>query len=120
MNRFLEMEIFATVADAGSVSGAAERLNMAKSAVSKRLSDLEARLGVSLMTRSTRRLSLTDEGVEFYEHCISIFAAVNNAEEGVAEANAELSGPMYCGTTVLRSAAFISPSHRVHAAPSGC
>ena len=94
MNRFLEMEIFATVADAGSVSGAAERLNMAKSAVSKRLSDLEARLGVSLMTRSTRRLSLTDEGVEFYERCISIFAAVNNAEEGVAEANAELSGPI--------------------------
>lgn len=94
MNRFLEMEIFATVADAGSVSGAAERLNMAKSAVSKRLSDLEGRLGVSLMTRSTRRLSLTDEGVEFYERCISIFAAVNNAEEGVAEANAELSGPI--------------------------
>ena len=94
MNRFLEMEIFVTVADSGSISGAAERLNMAKSAVSKRLSDLEVRLGVSLMTRSTRRLSLTQEGVEFYERCISIFSAVNDAEEGVAEANAELSGPI--------------------------
>ena len=92
MNRFLEMEVFVTIADAGSISGAAERLNTAKSAVSKRLSDLEARLGVSLMTRSTRRLSLTDEGVEFYERCISIFSAVNDAEEGVAEANAKLSG----------------------------
>lgn len=44
MNRLLEMEIFATVADAGSISGAAERLDMAKSAVSKRLADLETRL----------------------------------------------------------------------------
>jgi DNA-binding transcriptional LysR family regulator len=55
MNRLLEMEIFATVADTGSISGAAERLDMAKSAVSKRLADLETRLGVSRMTRTTRR-----------------------------------------------------------------
>ena len=66
MNRLLEMEIFATVADAGSISGAAERLDMAKSAVSKRLADLETRLGVRLMTRTTRHLSLTDAGAEFY------------------------------------------------------
>ncbi len=65
MNRLLEMEIFATVADAGSISGAAERLDMAKSAVSKRLADLEIRLGVSLMTRTTRRLSLTDAGAGY-------------------------------------------------------
>ena len=92
MNRLLEMEIFATVADAGSISGAADRLDMAKSAVSKRLSDLEARLGVSLMTRSTRRLSLTDAGTEFYEQCVRILADVDAAEEGVADASTELSG----------------------------
>jgi len=92
MNRFLEMEIFVTVADAGSISGAAERLDMAKSAVSKRLSDLETRLSVSLMTRSTRRLSLTDAGVEFYERCTGILVEVDAAEECVAEANTELSG----------------------------
>lgn len=94
MNRLLEMEIFATVADTGSISGAAERLDMAKSAVSKRLSDLESRLGVSLMTRSTRRLSLTDAGVEFYRRCTDILAEVGAAEESVAGSHTELSGPI--------------------------
>lgn len=94
MNRLLEMEIFATVADAGSISGAAERLDMAKSAVSKRLSDLEIRLGVSLMTRTTRRLSLTEAGAEFHKRCTSILAEVAAAEAVVTEADAELSGPI--------------------------
>ena len=94
MNRLLEMEIFAAVTDAGSISGAADRLDMAKSAVSKRLSDLEIRLGVSLMSRTTRRLSLTDAGAEFYRHCVAILAEVAAAEAGVTEADAELSGPV--------------------------
>jgi DNA-binding transcriptional LysR family regulator len=94
MNRLLEMEIFTTVADAGSISGAADRLDMAKSAVSKRLADLESRLGVSLMTRTTRRLSLTDAGADFYKNCTTILAEVAAAEAGVTEADAELSGPI--------------------------
>ncbi len=94
MNRLLEMEIFAAVADAGSITGAADRLDMAKSAVSKRLSDLEIRLAVSLMSRTTRRLSLTDAGAEFYRHCVAILAEVAAAEAGVTEADAELSGPV--------------------------
>ena len=94
MNRLLEMEIFATVADTGSISGAAERLDMAKSAVSKRLADLETRLDVSLMTRTTRRLSLTDAGAEFYKRCTAILAEVAAAEAGVTEADTELSGPI--------------------------
>jgi len=92
MNRLLEMEIFTTVADAGSISGAAARLDMAKSAVSKRLSDLETRLDVSLMTRTTRRLSLTEAGADFYQRCTSILAEVAAAEAGVTAADAELSG----------------------------
>ena len=94
MNRLLEMEIFATVADTGSISGAAERLDMAKSAVSKRLTDLETRLGVSLMTRTTRRLSLTDTGSDFYKRCTAILAEVAAAEACVSDADAELSGPI--------------------------
>lgn len=92
MNRLLEMEIFVTVADAGSISAAAERLDMAKSAVSKRLVDLETRLGVSLMTRTTRRLSFTDAGAEFYKHCTAILAEVTAAEASVTDASADLTG----------------------------
>jgi len=94
MNRLLEMEIFAAVTDAGSISAAAERLDMAKSAVSKRLADLEARLGVSLMTRTTRRLSLTEAGTEFYELCTAILADVEDAETSVTDTDAELAGPV--------------------------
>jgi DNA-binding transcriptional LysR family regulator len=94
MNRLLEMEIFASVADAGSISAAADRLDMAKSAVSKRLADLETRLGVSLMTRTTRRLSLTDAGAEFYKRCKVILAEVAAAEACVTDADADLTGPI--------------------------
>jgi len=110
MNRLLEMEIFVAVADAGSISGAADRLDMAKSAVSKRLSDLEARLGVSLMTRSTRRLSLTDEGSEFYGQCVRILAEVDLAEEGVADANTELSGAVRIAAPLSFGLQHLSPA----------
>ena len=76
MNRLLEMEIFAKVVEAGSISAAADRMDMAKSAVSKRLSDLESRLGATLLTRTTRRLSLTSAGSEFYERCNQILHEV--------------------------------------------
>ncbi len=67
MNRLLEMEIFAKVVEAGSISAAAGRMDMAKSAVSKRLRELESRLGAKVLTRTTRRLSLTGDGSEDYE-----------------------------------------------------
>lgn len=92
MNRFLEMEVFATVVDAGSISAAADRMGMAKSAVSKRLADLEARLGVTLLNRTTRRLSLTHSGYDFYKRCEQILNAVAEAENNVAEADATLRG----------------------------
>ena len=61
MDRLGVIEVFVTIVDAGSISRAAERLDMGKSAVSRRLSSLEARLGVQLLNRTTRRLNLTDE-----------------------------------------------------------
>ncbi|HYA76561.1 MAG TPA: LysR family transcriptional regulator, partial [Burkholderiaceae bacterium] len=55
MNRFLEMEVFAAVVDAGSFVQAADKLRMSKTAVSRTLGELEARLGVRLLNRTTRR-----------------------------------------------------------------
>lgn len=86
------MEIFVRVVDAGSISGAAERMDMAKSAVSRRLSNLEARLGAQLLNRTTRRLSLTAEGSEFYERSNQILADVATAEDEVAQADNRLTG----------------------------
>jgi DNA-binding transcriptional LysR family regulator len=92
MNRLLEMEIFVHVVDAGSISGAAERMDMAKSGVSKRLAQLESRLSTTLLTRTTRRIALTNAGTEFYARCQSILNDVREAEAAIADAGGALSG----------------------------
>lgn len=62
MDRFADLQMLVRVVEAGSISAAAERLEVAKSAVSRRLAELETRLGVELLHRTTRRLTLTDSG----------------------------------------------------------
>lgn len=92
MDRFADMQIYVSVVEAGSISAAAERMNLAKSAVSRRLADLEARLGVSLIHRTTRRLNLTDSGRAYYERCVVILADLEEAESAVSQAHRSLKG----------------------------
>ncbi len=107
MNRFDELEAFVAVIDYRGFSNAAERLGMAKSMVSRRVSDLERRLGVQLLKRTTRRQSLTDAGQEFYQRATQILADLNEAEQCVADADSEISGrirlamPLGFGVIVL-------------------
>jgi DNA-binding transcriptional LysR family regulator len=86
MNRFEEMRTFVGIVEAGGITGAAERLGIAKSAVSRRLADLEERLSVQLVRRTTRRMSLTDTGQGFYERCLRILADMDEAELAVSQA----------------------------------
>lgn len=83
MDKFKEMQAFAAVVDMGSFVRAAEALNLSKTAVSRLVGDLEARLGTRLLHRTTRTLSLTPEGELFHERCGHLL-------EGIAEAEAEL------------------------------
>ncbi len=69
MDKFLEMQAFAAVVDAGSFVQAADVLEMSKPTVSRYIADLEQRLGVRLLHRTTRKLSLTEEGRAFYGRC---------------------------------------------------
>jgi DNA-binding transcriptional LysR family regulator len=94
MDRFADMRMLVSVVEAGSISAAAERLNLAKSAVSRRLADLEARLGVSLIHRTTRRLNLTDSGRAYYARCVAILADVEEAESAVSQAHGALRGTL--------------------------
>lgn len=110
MNRLAEMEVFVAIVDAGSISAAADRLDIAKSAASKRLSDLEQRLGVSLMQRTTRRLSLTGAGSEFYQRCAAILNELADAEADITAATAALSGEIRIAAPLSFGLLHLSPA----------
>lgn len=86
------MQVFVAIVEAGSVSGAAERLGIAKSAVSRRLAELEARLGATLIQRTTRRQSLTDSGRLYYARSVAILADIEDAEASVSQQQCALKG----------------------------
>ncbi len=87
-----ELEAFVAVVEAGSFTQAADRLGVAKSAVSRRVAALEARLGVELIRRTTRRLNLTETGQGFYERSARILADLDEAESAAAQSHGELRG----------------------------
>lgn len=80
MDKYQEMRVFTAVAEAGSFVSAADALGMSKAAVSRYVSDLEARLGVRLMHRTTRKLSLTGEGEVFLARSREILASIEASE----------------------------------------
>jgi len=92
MARLEDMETFARVVETGSISGAAERLGVAKSVVSRRIANLEERLGAQLFRRTTRRLNLTATAHSFYDRCLRILADVQEAEDAVSDEHATLRG----------------------------
>ena len=94
MDRFENMNTFVRVVEAGSISGAADRLSVAKSAVSRRLKELESHLGVELFHRTTRRMNLTDTGRAFYHQCIRILDDVLEAELSTSQAHGHLKGSL--------------------------
>ncbi len=83
MDKFKEMQAFVAVAELGSFVKAADHLATSKAAASRYIAQLEQRLGVRLMNRTTRRLSITDDGHAFLAHCKETLAAIDEAEEAL-------------------------------------
>ena len=92
MDKFQEITTFTAVVDAGSFVKAADRLNMSKAAVSRHLVDLETRLGIRLLHRTTRKLSLTEEGELFYQRCKDILETIESAENEITSHTDDVSG----------------------------
>ena len=88
---------FLATADAGSFTRAAERLHLSSSAVSKSVARLEARLGVTLFERSTRRLQLSSAGHAYYATCKRVLQELVEAENVLAEQDGELAGKVRIG-----------------------
>jgi len=91
-DRLNGMRVFAQVVDAKSFSAAADRLGMSKSLASRHVSALERALSVKLLNRSTRKLSLTEAGAVYYEHCARIVQEAELAEQRLTRTQSEPAG----------------------------
>jgi len=109
MDRFEDMRCFVHVAELQSVTRAAETLNLAPSAVSRRLKDLEARLGAQLLIRTTRRMRLTEAGQVFFRRSCRILDDLAEAEGEVADESRGLSGPLRLAAPLSFGLAHVSP-----------
>ncbi len=87
-----DMAYFAEVVDQGSFAAAARSLGLPKSRLSRRVAQLESRLGVRLLQRTTRRLSLTEAGEQYHRHCVAMREAAEAAAEAIALVQTEPRG----------------------------
>jgi DNA-binding transcriptional LysR family regulator len=101
MDRFGAMSLFIAIVDGGSLSAAGRRLNVPLATVSRRLADLEAHLGTRLITRSTRRLELTDAGRAYLAACRQIVEQVDEAERVASGAYAEIKGQLVVAAPIV-------------------
>lgn len=104
-NRAGEMMVFVRVVEAGSFSEAARLMLMTPSTVSKLIARLEARLGVRLIERSTRRLALTGEGQFYYERSQAMLLQLDETEQQIAQGGAEPEGVVRVTSSVSFGAA---------------
>ncbi|MGY6174257.1 LysR family transcriptional regulator [Paraburkholderia strydomiana] len=86
------MSVFIAVVDAGSFAGAAEQLDMSQPGVSRAIARLEARLGVRLFDRTTRAVSLTDEGGRFYDQIIPLLSGLERAASTISSSATSVRG----------------------------
>jgi DNA-binding transcriptional LysR family regulator len=108
-DRLGRISAFVHAVEAGSFALAGERLNLSSSAISKSIARLEARLGIRLFHRSTRRLSLTEEGQAYFEHCTRALAELEIAEARLASGRRVPSGRLRVSVPVLFGRRCVAP-----------
>ncbi|CCQ73222.1 LysR family transcriptional regulator [Magnetospira sp. QH-2] len=109
MDRLLQMHLFVRLVEARSFSAVAQERNLSQSTVSKQMAALEGHLGARLLNRSTRRISLTEEGASYYEKCRTILESVAEAEAGVSGAAASPTGTLRLACPLSFGARRIAP-----------
>ncbi|PWC34033.1 LysR family transcriptional regulator [Azospirillum sp. TSO35-2] len=110
MDRLDDMLAFIKVVDTKSFTAAADRLNLSKSVVSRRIGELENRLGARLLNRTTRKLSLTEVGQAYYERCSRILADLEEAEQAVADLHAAPRGRLKLNAPVSFGVLHLAPA----------
>ncbi|PZM12205.1 LysR family transcriptional regulator [Rhizobium tubonense] len=101
---------FVAVAEAGSISEAARRLRLSKSVVSERLAEMERTLGATLLHRTTRKLTLTEDGIAFLERATRIVREIEDAASDMAERRGTLAGPLRIAAPVTFGRMHLGPA----------
>ena len=101
---------FVAVAESGSISEAARRLRLSKSVVSERLAELERSLGAGLLHRTTRKLTLTEDGTAFLERANRIVQEIEAATSDMAERRGTISGPLRISAPVTFGRMHLGPA----------
>lgn len=110
MDKLKAMHTFMRIADAGSLTAAARALDYSLPAVVRSLAALEAHLGVRLFNRTTRRISLTEEGKHYLENCRRVLSAVADAEAALTAEAAEPAGNLVITAPVLFGQMYVAPA----------
>lgn len=110
MDRLTEMEAFVQVVDHGGFTEAARKLGMSKSAVSKHVSALEARLAVRLLNRTTRRVSPTEVGLAYYDRARSVLEEAAGADEMVTAMQATPKGALRLSAPISFGISHVAPA----------
>ena len=109
MDRLTEMEAFATVVDQGGFTDAARKMGISKSAVSKHVSSLEARLGARLLNRTTRRVSPTEIGLVYYDRARRVLNDAGEADSIVTAMQSAPSGVLRMSVATDFGVSLLSP-----------
>lgn len=109
-DEFSEIEVFTRVVDLGGFSRAASNLRLTPSGVSRVVTRLEARLGVRLLNRTTRSISLTQEGADYFERCTRILADLNEANAMAAKSNAAPRGRLRVDVPIIFADFIVGPA----------
>lgn len=109
MDRITSMRVFVRAASAGSLSAAGRHLGMSPAMATKHVNALEARLGVKLFHRTTRRLSLTEAGSDYLEACQRILPEIDEAEAAAASQRIKASGLLRMNVPLSFGTRFIAP-----------
>ncbi|MGH6627129.1 MAG: LysR family transcriptional regulator [Burkholderiaceae bacterium] len=110
MDKLKAMQTFVQIADEGSLTGAARALGSSLPAVVRSLAAFEAHLGVRLFNRTTRRISLTEEGRRHLENCRQLLAAVDEAEAALTADAGEPAGQLTITAPVLFGQMYVAPA----------
>src|SRR5258708_1052262 len=104
------MRVFATVVDAGSFAGAADKLELSRGMTSRYVKQIESHLGVRLLNRTTRRQSLTEAGQDYYQRATQVLAMIEEAEQSAAQGSAEPRGTLRVNASVAFGARHLGPA----------